>query len=63
MNIDNILSDDYFKIQDELKEIYNEIKKLNEEAKAYLNALNSKKQILKEEAEKLMNDNVALLKK
>ena len=54
MNIDNILNDEYFKIQDELKEIHIEIKKLNEEAKAYLNNLNNKKQILKEEAESLL---------
>ena len=55
MNIDNILNDDYFKIQDELKEIHTEIKKLNEEAKAYLNNLNNKKQVLKEQAEGLLN--------
>lgn len=55
MNIENILNDDYFKIQDELKEIHSEIKKLNEEAKAYLNSLNNKKQALKENAEKLFS--------
>jgi uncharacterized protein YpuA (DUF1002 family) len=55
MNIDNILNDDYFKIQDELKEVHLEIKKLNEEAKAYLNNLNNKKQILKDQAEKLLS--------
>lgn len=55
MNIDNILNDEYFKIQDELKEIHTEIKKLNEEAKAYLNSLNNKKQVLKEQAEELLS--------
>lgn len=54
MNIDSILNDDYFKVQDELKEIHIEIKKLNEEAKAYLNSLNSKKQVFKDQAEKLL---------
>lgn len=54
MNIDSILNDDYFKIQDELKEIHIEIKKLNEEAKVYLSNLNNKKQVLKDQAEKLL---------
>jgi len=63
MNIDNILHDDYFKIQDELRDIHNEIKKLNEEAKAYLNSLNQKKQVLKEKAEKLLSENIAMLNK
>jgi hypothetical protein len=54
MNIDSILNDDYFKIQDELKEIHIEIKKLNEEAKLYLSNLNNKKQVFKDQAEKLL---------
>ena len=54
MNIDSILNDDYFKTQDELKEIHVEIKKLNEEAKIYLSNLNNKKQVLKDQAEKLL---------
>ncbi len=44
MNLDNILNDDYFKIQDELKEIHLEMKKLNEEVKAFVNSMNTKKQ-------------------
>ena len=63
MNIDSVLNDDYFKIQDELKEIHIEIKKLNEEAKAYLNSLNSKKQILKDKAEKIISENDSVLNK
>lgn len=54
MNIDSILNDDYFKTQDELKEIHIEIKKLNEEAKLYLSNLNNKKQVFKDQAEKLL---------
>lgn len=63
MNIDSILNDDYFKIQDELKEIHVEIKKLNEEAKVYLSSLNSKKQILKDKAEKIISENSSVASK
>lgn len=63
MNLDNILNDDYFKIQDQLKEIHLEMKKLNEEAKAFINSMNAKKQSLKEKAEKLLADNANLVSK
>jgi len=63
MNLDNILNDDYFKIQDELKEIHLEMKKLNEEVKAFVNSMNTKKQALKEKAEKLLLENANLVGK
>jgi regulator of replication initiation timing len=54
MDIEKILNPDYFALQDSLKEIYTNIKKLEKEAALILQTLKDKKEKLVQEAKSLM---------
>jgi len=56
MDIEKIFNSDYFLLQDSLKEIYLNIKKVEKEASVVLQAFKEKKENFVKEAKKLIAD-------
>ena len=56
MDIEKIFNSDYFLLQDSLKEIYLNIKKVEKEASVVLQAFKDKKENLIQDAKKLIAD-------
>lgn len=56
MEIEKIFNPEYFALQDTLKNIYNDVKKLEKEAAAVLQSFKEKKEQLIDEAKSLIQD-------
>lgn len=56
MEIEKIFNPDYFALQDSLKNIYNEVKKIEKEAASVLQSFKEKKEKLVDEAKSLVKD-------
>ena len=56
MDIEKIFNSEYFLLQDSLKEIYLNIKKVEKEASVVLQAFKDKKENLIQDAKKLITD-------